>query len=538
VDIPFQSLNTRLVEKAVSQKWFNENYSDRIWGKGHKLADKLAEIIPREIAVGHSAKKMAEAIQDAMNTSYNNSIRLARTEFVHIANEARLDSFKEIDDEIDKINEELGLPPEEKVYEYTATLEENTCDICGDLDSRVFRYTDAEEGVNMPPMHPNCRCTIIPAFSDGLFQEGQMRATRDENGKTILVPKQSYKEWKDGLKKGEDGKQKYTYETKINKTDRELTPEQKERLKEFEIDEKEANKRLAAEELPFDRLETAEVTIEGKGEDKKGMPIPDRDLFSSDEVEKKIEHFKELKNNDDGNKEKAKEIKNVLNELSIGEKSKDITEKYFDTKNIDTGVKEVVNENGQRVNASLNRDKNGKDTIFFDENKAPDFYSGMSKINDGVNSDREININEKETLSVSYYGHEQEHHLQKHIETIDKNTPKLAVRLLDIAAEIKGRERAIGFLKDVHKDKKIIPDFEGIINNGGAYNPSISRLNRFFDKYGIENREEIMNKFAEKTHKDYFYPENTTRVFLAIINKDREDKLKKVDLQEYILPDK
>jgi len=240
-----------------------------------------------------------------------------------------------------------------------------------------------------------------------------------------------------------------------------------------------------------------------------------------------------LKNDEAGNKEKAFEIRNVLDDLYKGEKSKDITKKYFDTKNTDIGVKKVINENGQRGNASLERNKNGNDTIYFDENKASDFYSAMSKIDDGVNLNKEININEKETLSVSYYGHEQEHHGQKHLEAIDKALP-LDIKLLDIVAEIKGRERAIGFLEDVHKGKNNIPDFRKTINDKGAYNISINNLNRFFNNYEIKEGKEIINEFARITHKDYFYPKNAIDIFLKIINKDRKERIYPVDLKRYL----
>jgi len=240
--------------------------------------------------------------------------------------------------------------------------------------------------------------------------------------------------------------------------------------------------------------------------------------------------------NDEGNKEKAKKISNILNELSTGEKSKDIMKKYFDTENIEIGIKKVESENGKKGNASLNRDDNCNDTIYFYEIKASDFYSGMSKINYGINSSKEININESETLSVNFYAHEQEHHLQKHLETIDKNTPKLAVRLLDIAAEIKGREKAICFLEDVHKGKNNVLDFRKIINGRGGYNISINRLTNFFKDYEMnENkRKEVINKFIERTHKDDFYPKNAVDIFLEIINDGRKYKLNEQHIKRYI----
>ena len=39
--------------------------------------------------------------------------------------------------------------------------DDRICDECDDLDGQVFAFVDAQEGVNFPPMHPNCRSNII-----------------------------------------------------------------------------------------------------------------------------------------------------------------------------------------------------------------------------------------------------------------------------------------------------------------------------------------------------------------------------------------
>ena len=42
-----------------------------------------------------------------------------------------------------------------------AAVNERTCDTCGGLDGRRFKVSDAEPGVNYPPIHLNCRCTTV-----------------------------------------------------------------------------------------------------------------------------------------------------------------------------------------------------------------------------------------------------------------------------------------------------------------------------------------------------------------------------------------
>jgi hypothetical protein len=82
-------------------------------------------------------------------------------------------------------------------YEYLATLDNRTSEICRELDGKVFDVKEAEVGVNQPPMHPYCRSTTIPSFEDddiGAYITD--RIARDRNGNSYLVGKDvTFKEW-------------------------------------------------------------------------------------------------------------------------------------------------------------------------------------------------------------------------------------------------------------------------------------------------------------------------------------------------------
>ena len=47
-------------------------------------------------------------------------------------------------------------------YQFIATLDERTSEICEDMNLRIFNTKDSQVGVNTPPMHSNCRSTTIP----------------------------------------------------------------------------------------------------------------------------------------------------------------------------------------------------------------------------------------------------------------------------------------------------------------------------------------------------------------------------------------
>lgn len=101
-------------------------------------------------------------------------------------------------------------------YSVVATLDRSTCDICGDMDGKVFPMSKFEVGNTAPPFHPWCRCCTAPYFED--MQGIGNRFARDvESNRRFTVPKEmTYKEWKalQDAKYGEgyvDKQRKMTY---------------------------------------------------------------------------------------------------------------------------------------------------------------------------------------------------------------------------------------------------------------------------------------------------------------------------------------
>lgn len=78
-----------------------------------------------------------------------------------------------------------------------ATLDRRTCEICGSQDTNHYKIKDAKIGINMPPFHPNCRCTTTVYFEDDDLPGERMM--RDENGKSVKTDYMSYGEWKKNM---------------------------------------------------------------------------------------------------------------------------------------------------------------------------------------------------------------------------------------------------------------------------------------------------------------------------------------------------
>lgn len=134
------------VENVVSYPWSGAMFSDRLWRNKQALLFYAREILTQGLIQGKSVSVMSAALADKMGQSYKNAERLIRTETAHIHAESDRAAYQE-----------AGV----EMYEYMATLEVRTCEICGRLDGKHFKVSEAQAGVNYPPMHPNCRCTTV-----------------------------------------------------------------------------------------------------------------------------------------------------------------------------------------------------------------------------------------------------------------------------------------------------------------------------------------------------------------------------------------
>lgn len=147
----FATVNSKVVENALTYPWSGANFSDRLWKHKFELLNQLRETLTTGLIRGESVQDMSKRLAERMNASRSNALRLIRTESSHIHNTAELDAYKA-----------CGF----EEYEYMASFGERTCDVCGGLDGRRFKLSDKQPGVNFPPLHPNCRCTTIAVDPD------------------------------------------------------------------------------------------------------------------------------------------------------------------------------------------------------------------------------------------------------------------------------------------------------------------------------------------------------------------------------------
>lgn len=151
----FKVINKEAVEIAVSKIWARDHFSTSIWNNKTKLTRYLSTAISSGILKGSSVQKMAKELDKVMKSGYKNAVRLIRTEVSYVMNQATQDAYMQC-----KVVEG---------QEWLTHPDERRCPTCASKHGQVFKYKDGnpQPALDTPPLHPNCRCTIIPTLISG-----------------------------------------------------------------------------------------------------------------------------------------------------------------------------------------------------------------------------------------------------------------------------------------------------------------------------------------------------------------------------------
>ena len=149
LSLTFSSDSLENAKAVVNEIWCadGKSWSQRIWKQMDALQQALSEGIFNCVATGQSKDKLVAQLQRNFSVSFSNADRITRTELTHVQNKGAAERLKA-----------HGI----KEYKYLATDDGRTDDECANLNGKVFSFDVAAVGINFPPMHPACRCCIIP----------------------------------------------------------------------------------------------------------------------------------------------------------------------------------------------------------------------------------------------------------------------------------------------------------------------------------------------------------------------------------------
>ena len=160
-DLGINAIVSRDKIKAVLDRpWSGANFSERIWSNTNKLAQTVKQEIVNGMIQGINLQTMTKRVSERFETAKKNDVeRLLRTEVNYTLNQATLDGYKE-----------AGI----EKYEFSATLDSRTSQICSELNGEIFEIKKIAVGLNYPPMHPRCRSTTIPVIDyESLVKQGR-----------------------------------------------------------------------------------------------------------------------------------------------------------------------------------------------------------------------------------------------------------------------------------------------------------------------------------------------------------------------------
>lgn len=178
MSVRFDTIDAHTLAQVVAKRWDDGNYSTRVWNDRNRLVKAMSTILPQSFSRGLNVNKLGDMIAKELNVSQNRGRTLARTEINNICNQADLSVYKA-----------AGI----EKYQFVATLDLRTSEICRSMDNTVHEVSQARTGINFPPLHPNCRSTTVAYYED---LQGLERIAKDSEGKNIRVPRSmSQEEW-------------------------------------------------------------------------------------------------------------------------------------------------------------------------------------------------------------------------------------------------------------------------------------------------------------------------------------------------------
>lgn len=169
--------------QLFEQKWFDGSFSSRLWKDKNNLMINIEHTFVQSVIMEYSHKKLALALGVDLNRSMGACERLLRTEVLHYFNQVIMESYKQHN---------------VKEYRFITSLEESTCQVCGALDGKIFKLSEAIEGFNYPIIHPNCRCSTSPYYSNS---DNIKKTFKDKYGEIYDIPNDmTFEEWKELIK--------------------------------------------------------------------------------------------------------------------------------------------------------------------------------------------------------------------------------------------------------------------------------------------------------------------------------------------------
>ena len=156
------------MQSVLDADFYGQNFSSRVWGGLGLRATLQREVfgsLNRIFTDMMGYKQEMKRLAKKYGTSEQNAKRLLKTEIARINADTQYSMLKD-----------------NGFTHMIFVAEPGACDLCGPLDKVAIPIEDVEKGVNMYPMHPNCRCSAYGHIKMGYKAGGSTLDREAPNG--------------------------------------------------------------------------------------------------------------------------------------------------------------------------------------------------------------------------------------------------------------------------------------------------------------------------------------------------------------------
>ncbi len=176
----FDMLDPELIDSMLKSRWSGKNYSNRIWDNTNALAESLKDEMLMGVLTNKTEKEMADTIMNKFAVGAYQARRLIQIESAAMTAFADQQAFKD-----------AGIEKEM----FIAVHDSRTSQICQHHDRSIVEIAKAKVGVNVPPLHPNCRSHMIP-YIEGVTDAMKKRQRNPVTNKDEVVDvSENYDQW-------------------------------------------------------------------------------------------------------------------------------------------------------------------------------------------------------------------------------------------------------------------------------------------------------------------------------------------------------
>lgn len=145
----FTRIDVEAARQLINSIWVadGKSFSQRVWENTQKLIQTLNDGLIECVVTGRKTTELKKQLQERFSVSYSRADTLVRTELAHIQTQAAQQRYKD-----------YGV----EQLQFWADADERRCPECGKLHKKLF----PANGPMPVPVHPNCRCVMIPVIDD------------------------------------------------------------------------------------------------------------------------------------------------------------------------------------------------------------------------------------------------------------------------------------------------------------------------------------------------------------------------------------